>query len=316
MPQSQLQPLPHPDIVRPATFTVAHPSPRNVADPSPSSEEHKEQLATKWWMAEEFQSKGTVCLLCTRSHGLNENQAFSVARRHNMSEGDLLFGANRQLGFWAHITHALPQRRVGSVFGYVRRIYQPLKSGGKWSIEDDATLAQVSEALERPKKECLNRFQKCIEHKDTRRKGKWTAEEESRLTEIVKSLGWVARLMDQKRTATQCRNKWYDYMVPAMLNDGKSRRWSVADTFILVHKIASLDLDREEDIEWYSLPDEKWDFWTIHKLQQRWGQLKTSVTSEGATHRRGYSFTLHRPLNTDTIQEIVQRLLEKSPPTS
>jgi Myb-like DNA-binding domain len=96
--------------------------------------------------------------------------------------------------------------------------------------------------------------------------GKWTAEEESRLTEIVKSLGWVgssslppripwtevARLMDQKRTATQCRNKWYaptqyhgiflfyihryDYMVPAMLNDGKSRRWSVADTFILVHK--------------------------------------------------------------------------------
>jgi hypothetical protein len=28
----------------------------------------------------------------------------------------------------------------------------------------------------------------------------------------------------------------YDYMVPAMLNDGKTRRWSVADTFILVHK--------------------------------------------------------------------------------
>ncbi|KAH9959141.1 hypothetical protein BGW80DRAFT_1256586 [Lactifluus volemus] len=294
---SSSQPLP--DLVRSAAFTVANPSLRNVADPSPSSEEHREQLATKWWTAEEFRSKGILC----REGKYTDSETECI--RSVISE-------YMELGFWAHITRALPERRVASVFGYVRRIYQPLKSGGKWSIEDDATLAQVvemygrdwdkvSEALERPKKECLNRFQKCIEHKDTRRKGKWTAEEESRLTEIVKSLGWVgssslppripwtevARLMDQKRTATQCRNKWYDYMVPAMLNDGKSRRWSVADTFILVHKIASLDLDREEDIEWYSLPDEKWDYWTIHKLQQRWGQLKTTVTSEGATHRRG-----------------------------
>ncbi|KAH9980394.1 hypothetical protein BGW80DRAFT_1556951, partial [Lactifluus volemus] len=163
MPQSQPQPLPHPDIVRPATFTVAHPSPRNVADPSPSSEEHKEQLATKWWTAEEFRSKGILCREGKYTESETEcirNVISEYMERHNMSEGDLLFGANRQLGFWAHITRALPQRRVGSVFGYVRRIYQPLKSGGKWSIEDDATLAQVvemygrdwdkvSEALER-----------------------------------------------------------------------------------------------------------------------------------------------------------------------
>jgi hypothetical protein len=75
---SSSQPLP--DLVRSAAVTVAHPSLQNVADPSQSSEEHREQLATKWWTAEEFRSKGTVYLLRTCSYRLSENQAFSAVR--------------------------------------------------------------------------------------------------------------------------------------------------------------------------------------------------------------------------------------------
>jgi hypothetical protein len=30
---------------------------------------------------------------------------------------------------------------------------------------------RVTEALERPKRECINRYEKCVEHKDTRRQG-------------------------------------------------------------------------------------------------------------------------------------------------
>jgi hypothetical protein len=58
--------------------------------------------------------------------------------------------------------------------------------------------------------------------------------------------------MDHTRTANQCRDKWYvlsrslgifsefiyrvDALAPRLQNDGKKRRWSYADTRILVDK--------------------------------------------------------------------------------
>ncbi|KAH9954642.1 hypothetical protein BGW80DRAFT_1185410, partial [Lactifluus volemus] len=207
---------------------------------------------------------------------------------------------------------------VRSIFQHVRCLYHPLRNSREWTVEDDAKLAEiikdhgrdwgkVRDTLERPPTQCKNRYEKCVEHKGTRRRGieaycvsgKWSSAEESRITQIIEEIGeegtssqtsgipWteVAKRMDHTRTANQCRDKWVDALAPRLQNDGKKRRWSYADTRILVDKIASLDLDGEEDIIWTTLPDSTWTYWTPHRLQHRWRQLKKPVTSEGATHR-------------------------------
>ena len=54
---------------------------------------------------------------------------------------------------------------------------------------------------------------------------------------------------------------------------------------MFLYRIASLNFDRETDIEWSSLVDEAWNVWNHHKLQQSWRSLKETVVSEGTTHR-------------------------------
>ena len=91
-------------------------------------------------------------------------------------------------------------------------------------------------------------------------------------------------------------------MSPTAQSTGRIR-WREADSKILVQKyvsarlyqscsnhifrVASLDLDAEEDIRWSELIDAGWDKWTAQKLEQRWTALKSKV-SASATHRGEY----------------------------
>jgi hypothetical protein len=89
-------------------------------------------------------------------------------------------------------------------------------------------------------------------------------------------------------------------------NEDKTRRWKEDDSYVLickcvscavdfvlayhqVHRIASLDVDDENDIDWKSLSDPAWNMWSGHFLQQKWRQLKTSCNADGIIrHRGGY----------------------------
>ena len=93
-----------------------------------------------------------------------------------------------------------------------------------------------------------------------------------------------------------------DSLSPTAQSSGRIR-WREADSKILVHKyvpmqlysscsnhifrVASLDLDNEEDIRWSDLIDESWNKWTAHKLEERWAALKSKVGAS-ATHRGEY----------------------------
>src|ERR1700742_1055280 len=54
-----------------------------------------------------------------------------------------------------------------------------------------------------------------------------------------------------------------------------------------MHRIVSLDVDNESDINWRSLSDPSWNMWSGHHLQQKWRFLKTSSNLDGALGHRG-----------------------------
>jgi hypothetical protein len=56
----------------------------------------------------------------------------------------------------------------------------------------------------------------------------------------------------------------------------------------LVHRIASLDVDEETDIDWKSLNDPSW-MWSSHSLQQRWRRLKAPIDTDGMSYRGEYT---------------------------
>jgi len=90
-------------------------------------------------------------------------------------------------------------------------------------------------------------------------------------------------------------------------NEDKTRRWKEDDSYVLickcvscavdfvlanyqVHRIASLDVDDEDDIDWKSLNDPAWNMWSGHYLQQKWRQLKASCNADSIMcHRGGYT---------------------------
>lgn len=58
----------------------------------------------------------------------------------------------------------------------------------------------------------------------------------------------------------------------------------VSANHLIPHRIASLNLKDESDIDWKSLGYPSWDMWSAHFLQQKWRQLKTSYNADGAHH--------------------------------
>jgi len=93
-----------------------------------------------------------------------------------------------------------------------------------------------------------------------------------------------------------------DSLSPTAQSSGRIH-WREADSRILIHKyvsarlylnwsdhisrVASLDLDAEEDIRWGELIDADWNKWTAPKLEERWAALKSKVGAS-ATHRGEY----------------------------
>jgi len=73
--------------------------------------------------------------------------------------------------------------------------------------------------------------------------------------------------------------------VKTFKNNGMKPRWSSRDAYILVHKVDSLNVRDDSEIDWKTLPDPNWNLWSAHTLQRRWLSMKRSVRGyEDMTH--------------------------------
>ncbi|KAF9569102.1 hypothetical protein CPC08DRAFT_624330 [Agrocybe pediades] len=217
----------------------------------------------------------------------------------------------RDTAFWSELTAAVPLRPIIAVYHHVRRSYHPLKQQGHWHEYEDEALKQavadlgqqwekVSYRVGRMAADCRDRYRNHIIDRDIRVTGHWSKEEEEELTRIVTDMtvkqgknidndvfwGKVSELMGGKRGRQQCRIKWTDALSKTVKNEGQKPRWSQQDAFILVHKVDSLNVRDDTEIDWKLIPDPDWNLWSAHTLQRRWLTLKKSVKGyEDMTHQ-------------------------------
>ena len=62
-----------------------------------------------------------------------------------------------------------------------------------------------------------------------------------------------------------------------------------------MHRIASLDVDSESDIDWKLLCDPMWNMWSSHFLQSKWRNLKASNAAGVVGHCGEYSCSFSLP---------------------
>ncbi|KDQ15397.1 hypothetical protein BOTBODRAFT_108677 [Botryobasidium botryosum FD-172 SS1] len=278
---------------------------------------HAEMLATKWLspakLKELVENEGLVYKKGKFS-AIEEHQIKDAISRYADSrklsqtdidgivyaQGSKVKEANQC--FWSEITRAVPLRPIIAVYHHVRRDRHPLKAQGKWTPEEDEMLSaavaelgqkweMISPRVGRMSSDCRDRYRNHIQNRDTRAFGSWTVQEEQELIEIMTSeankkgkdldsdvfWGEVSEKMGNKRSRQQIRIKWTDGLSKKAKHEGDPPRWSAQDAYILVHKVASLNVHDDTEIDWKLLPDPDWDSWSAHQLQRRWQSLKRTI---------------------------------------
>ncbi|KAF7430794.1 RNA polymerase I enhancer binding protein [Pleurotus ostreatus] len=311
------KPLPGADTRRPPQRNMKNPkhikalAARSAEQQIPS--DHAQLLATKWMsttkLAELVQTEGLVYKKGKFS-AIEEQQLRDAIDKYReekqVTEEDLLdiiFGKkSKESTFWSDITSAIPQRPLIAVYHHVRRHFHPMAQQGKWTAEEDALLKQavadlgqqwekVSPRVGRMSADCRDRYRNHIVNRDIRLTGGWSRDEEERLTQIVTEMtvqqgknidndifwGKVSERMGGTRGRQQCRIKWTDTLSKTVKNDGQRPRWSPLDAFILVHKVDSMNVMDDTEIDWKTLLDPDWNLWSAHSLQRRWLTMKRSI---------------------------------------
>ncbi|KAH9482558.1 DNA-binding protein REB1 [Psilocybe cubensis] len=214
----------------------------------------------------------------------------------------LKHGNSKDDAFWSEITAAVPLRPIIAVYHHVRRAYHPLKQQGTWSTVEDEALKQavadlgqqwekISDRVGRMASDCRDRYRNHIHGREIRITGHWSKEEEDKLIQIVTDMtikqgrdldndvfwGRVSELMGGTRGRQQCRIKWTDALSKRVKNEGQKPRWGQQDAFILVHKIDSLNVRDDTEIDWKVIPDPDWNLWSAHTLQRRWLTMKKEI---------------------------------------
>ncbi|KAI0355374.1 hypothetical protein OH77DRAFT_1402954 [Trametes cingulata] len=313
------------------------------APPQPDNPEHAHMLANVWMnaskLAELVKTEGLVYKKGKFS-STEEAQLNAAIERYRVSKGlseadlDQIIFSNK-LGkekghetFWSEITSALHLRPIIAVYHHVRRARHPFAGKGAWTKTEDDLLLQciqnmgqqwekISDVVQRTASDCRDRYRNHLQDRDVRRVGAWTKEEEEELTRIVTEMtveqgkdidndifwGVVSKRMGGKRGRQQCRIKWTDSLAPQLKNTGERPRWSAMDAYILVHKVDSLNVRDDTEIDWKLLPDENWNVWSAHSLQRRWLTMKRSI--------KGFEEMSHAE-----IMEILKTKKAQSPPPS
>jgi len=97
---------------------------------------------------------------------------------------------------------------------------------------------------------------------------------------------FISKEMGATRTPKQCQSKWSETLEEKARNGYQRLRWTEHDSYVLICKIDSLNLDDESDIDWKSLGDPTWNMWSTHSLRQKWRQLKASYKADGVMCHR------------------------------
>ncbi|KDR83959.1 hypothetical protein GALMADRAFT_55649 [Galerina marginata CBS 339.88] len=310
-----------------------------------SNPEHAYILANKWLnaskLAELVKDEGLVYRKGKFS-AIEEQQLKAAMENYQHGKQlsaeqllDIIFAKtdkSKDTAFWSEITAAIPLRPIIAVYHHVRRAYHPMKQQGPWKAHEDEALKQavtdvgqqwekVSFHVGRMASDCRDRYRNHIVNRDIRITGHWSKEEENKLTEIVTEMtvkqgkdidndvfwGKVSELMGGKRGRQQCRIKWTDALSKTLKNEGQKPRWSQQDAFILVHKIDSLNVRDDTEIDWKLIADPDWNLWSAHTLQRRWLTLKKGV--------KGYEDMTHQEIM-DILRIKKAHLPEPPPPSS
>jgi hypothetical protein len=162
---------------------------------------------------------------------------------------------------WAQVAALVPGRTDKQCrYRWVKSL-DPDITSGKWTVEEDAKLTGAVQKYGdnnwieaaalvpgRKNSQCRQRWvlslDPTIDQKITRmdNKGKWTVEEDSKLTEAVEELGkdWVrVAVMVLGRTNQQCRYRWVEILDP----DIKRRGWALEEDAKLTDAVKKLGKD-------------------------------------------------------------------------
>ncbi|KAH9943154.1 uncharacterized protein BXZ73DRAFT_40555 [Epithele typhae] len=233
--------------------------------------------------------------------------------------------------FWAEITSAIQLRPIIAVYHHVRRARHPFANKGAWTKTEDDLLVQccrsvqehgqqwekISDMVQRMAGDCRDRYRNHLQDRSVRHTGQWSKEEEEELINIVTDMtvnqgkdmdndifwGVVSQRMGGKRGRQQCRIKWTDSLAPQIKNTGERPRWGPMDAYILVHKVDSMNVRDDTEIDWKLLPDDHWNIWSAHSLQRRWLTMKRGI--------KGFEEMSHAE-----IMEILKTKKAQSPPPS
>lgn len=189
-------------------------------------------------------------------------------------------------------------RPLFAVYRRVLRMYDNRNHVGKYTDEEIHKLKELREkhgndwatigtALGRSASSVKDR---CRLMKDTCNTGKWTEEEERRLAEVVHELtgteagdvvtqgvSWasVAELVGS-RSEKQCRSKWLNYL---NWKQSGGTEWSKEEDINLVRRIAELDVEDENEINWDILAGGWSSVRSPQWLRSKWWTIKRQVTN-------------------------------------
>uniref|UniRef100_A0A672RMK6 Cyclin-D-binding Myb-like transcription factor 1 n=1 Tax=Sinocyclocheilus grahami TaxID=75366 RepID=A0A672RMK6_SINGR len=189
-------------------------------------------------------------------------------------------------------------RPLFAVYRRVLRMYDNRNHVGKYTDEEINKLkglrekhgndwATIGTALGRSASSVKDR---CRLMKDTCNTGKWMEEEERRLAEVVHELtgteagdvvtqgvSWasVAELVGS-RSEKQCRSKWLNYL---NWKQSGGTEWTKEDDINLVRRIAELDVEDENYINWDMLAGGWNSVRSPQWLRSKWWTIKRQVAN-------------------------------------
>ncbi|KAJ8381895.1 hypothetical protein SKAU_G00026730 [Synaphobranchus kaupii] len=189
-------------------------------------------------------------------------------------------------------------RPLFAVYRRVLRMYDNRNHVGKYTPEEIDQLkelrvkhgndwATIGAALGRSASSVKDR---CRLMKDTCNTGKWTEEEERRLAEVVHELtgtepghtvtqgvSWasVADLVGT-RSEKQCRSKWLNYL---NWKQSGGTEWTKEDDMNLIKRIAELEVEDENEINWDILAGGWSSVRSPQWLRSKWWTIKRQVSN-------------------------------------
>ncbi|XP_066524332.1 cyclin-D-binding Myb-like transcription factor 1 [Hoplias malabaricus] len=189
-------------------------------------------------------------------------------------------------------------RPLFAVYRRVLRMYDNRNHVGKYTQDEIEKLkelrqkhgndwATIGAALGRSASSVKDR---CRLMKDTCNTGKWTEEEERRLAEVVHELtgteagdmvtqgvSW-ASVADRvgTRSEKQCRSKWLNYL---NWKQSGGTEWTKEDDLGLVRRIAELEVEDENEINWDVLAEGWSSVRSPQWLRSKWWTIKRQVSN-------------------------------------